>query len=104
MSSPASPLLPWRKPYTDPFVVLRLYGSVRAAPQRPECSYALGLEGGAMTTIFTSEQRQLQDRFDTRRLADRIEELLVTDTIGERERRFIEARDMFFLASCDAEG
>jgi predicted pyridoxine 5'-phosphate oxidase superfamily flavin-nucleotide-binding protein len=57
-----------------------------------------------MTTMYTAEQRQLQDRFDTRRLADRIEELLVKDTISDRERAFIEARDMFFLASCDADG
>src|SRR5438270_10835201 len=57
-----------------------------------------------MHTIFTTEQGELQDRFDTRRLADRIEELLVKDTISDRERAFIEARDMFFLASCDTDG
>src|SRR3954471_22570553 len=54
--------------------------------------------------MYTDEQRQLQDRFDTRRLADRIDELLVQDTIGEREKAFIERRDMFFLATCDADG
>ena len=54
--------------------------------------------------MYTDEQRQLQDRFDTRRLADRIDELLVKDTIGEREAAFIERRDMFFLATCDADG
>ena len=48
--------------------------------------------------------RSLQDRFDTRALADRIDELLVKDTIGEGERAFIEDRDMFFLATADAEG
>ena len=54
--------------------------------------------------MFHDEHRELQDRFDTRRLADRLEELVVVDTIGERERAFIEARDMFFLATCDADG
>jgi uncharacterized protein len=48
--------------------------------------------------------RRLQDRFDTRRLADRIDERLVRDTIDDDDRAFIEARDMFFLATADEEG
>jgi hypothetical protein len=48
-------------------------------------------------------QRALQDRFDTRRLADRLAEA-TSDHIGDAERRFIEARDMFFLATADADG
>lgn len=48
-------------------------------------------------------QRALQDRFDTRRLADRLDEA-TTDLIGEPYRRFIESRDMFFLATVDGEG
>jgi len=53
---------------------------------------------------FHDGSRSLQDRFDTRALADRIDELLVHDTIDEGDRAFIEARDMFFLATADAEG
>jgi predicted pyridoxine 5'-phosphate oxidase superfamily flavin-nucleotide-binding protein len=48
--------------------------------------------------------RRLQDRFDTRRLADRIDEKLVRDTIDDDDRAFIEARDMFFLATADEHG
>ncbi len=48
-------------------------------------------------------QRQLQDRFDTRRLADRLDEA-TTDKIGDAHRQFIESRDMFFLATADADG
>jgi hypothetical protein len=48
-------------------------------------------------------QRQLQDRFDTRRLADRLDEA-TSDMIGDAHRAFIEARDMFFLATVDAGG
>lgn len=48
-------------------------------------------------------QRDLQDRFDTRRLADRLDEA-TTDLIGEPYRAFIESRDMFFLATVDADG
>src|SRR6186997_2721490 len=49
--------------------------------------------------------RQLQDRFDTRRLADRLDEKFVSrGFIDDDDRAFIEARDMFFLATADAEG
>ena len=48
--------------------------------------------------------RQLQDRFDTRRLADRIEERIVHDRIDDDDRAFIEARDMFFIATVDEDG
>ena len=57
-----------------------------------------------MAQGFHDGSRTLQDRFDTRDLADRIDELLVSDTIGDGDRAFIEARDMFFLATADAEG
>jgi predicted pyridoxine 5'-phosphate oxidase superfamily flavin-nucleotide-binding protein len=48
--------------------------------------------------------RSLQDRYDTRRLADRLDERLVRDRIDDDDRAFIEARDMFFVATADAEG
>ncbi|MEO5662902.1 MAG: pyridoxamine 5'-phosphate oxidase family protein [Nocardioides sp.] len=57
-----------------------------------------------MASGFHDGSRTLQDAFDTRALADRIDGLLVEDTIDEGGRAFIEARDMFFLATADAEG
>ena len=48
---------------------------------------------------FHDGSRSLQDRFDTRALADRIDHLLVTDSISDGDQAFIEARDMFFLAT-----
>jgi uncharacterized protein len=54
--------------------------------------------------LYNEGNRRLQDRFDTRRLADRIDERLVRDTIDDDDRAFIEARDMFFIATADAEG
>jgi predicted pyridoxine 5'-phosphate oxidase superfamily flavin-nucleotide-binding protein len=48
--------------------------------------------------------RELQGKFDTTRLADRIDDLLVHDAFTPDDRSFIEARDMFFLATADAEG
>ena len=47
--------------------------------------------------------RQFQDRFDTRRLADHLTGR-VTETIGESQKEFIEKADMFFLATCDHRG
>ena len=46
---------------------------------------------------------QLQERFDTRRLADRLKER-VTDTIGDEARAIIQEARMFFLATCDDRG
>lgn len=57
-----------------------------------------------MPAGFGDGSRALQDRFDTRRLADRIDDLLVKDTITPEQKAFIEARDMFFLATADEHG
>jgi predicted pyridoxine 5'-phosphate oxidase superfamily flavin-nucleotide-binding protein len=57
-----------------------------------------------MVDFYHDASRVLQDRFDTRRLADRIEQRLVTHTIGEADKAFIESMDMFFLATSDAVG
>jgi uncharacterized protein len=54
--------------------------------------------------FYHDDSRRLQDRFDTRRLADRIVQRLVVDRIGDADRSFIEARDMFFLATVGADG
>ena len=55
-------------------------------------------------SIYHDASRRWQDRFDTRRLADRIEEVKVQETIDDGDRAFIEARDMFFLATADEDG
>jgi len=48
--------------------------------------------------------RRLQDRFDTRRLADRLDEKLGRTAFTAQDRAFIESRQLFFLATSDAEG
>ena len=53
---------------------------------------------------YHSGSRELQDRFDTRRLADRLEERNGRDHFEPEDARFIERMDMFFLATADAEG
>jgi predicted pyridoxine 5'-phosphate oxidase superfamily flavin-nucleotide-binding protein len=54
--------------------------------------------------LYHEASRSLQDRFDTRRLADRIEDRIVRDEIDADDRAFIEARDMFFIATTDEDG
>ena len=54
--------------------------------------------------VYHDGSRRLQDRFDTRRLADRMEEVIVHDVFTDAERAFIESRAMFFLATADAQG
>src|SRR3954451_6287230 len=57
-----------------------------------------------MDGFYGEAQRRLQERFDTTRLADRIEERLVRSWIDDGDRAFIERCDMLFLATADAEG
>jgi predicted pyridoxine 5'-phosphate oxidase superfamily flavin-nucleotide-binding protein len=54
--------------------------------------------------MFHDGSRELQERFDTTRIAKRIEDLLVRDTIERDQRAFIEDADMFFLATADELG
>ena len=55
-------------------------------------------------SLFNDGSRSYQDRFDTRRLADRIDERLVRDWIDDDDRAFIERCDMLFIATADADG
>jgi uncharacterized protein len=58
-----------------------------------------------VSDLYHEASRRLQDRYDTRRLADRLEERYFDDAIiGPSDREFIERMDMFFLATADAEG
>src|SRR4051812_36732837 len=60
--------------------------------------------GLAMPGTFHDGQRQLQDRFDTRRLADHLNEQLNRPMLNAKQRAFVESADMFFLATADDHG
>ena len=61
--------------------------------------------GPVAESPYHDGSRRLQDRFDTRRLADRLDERFVSrGTIGDEDRAFIERCDMFFLATADRHG
>lgn len=57
-----------------------------------------------MSKIYNWGSRQLQDQFDSRRIADRLEQRTVHNTFTDEDRAFIECSPMFFLATADAEG
>ena len=57
-----------------------------------------------MSDYYSDTHRNLHDEFDSRRLADTIEERMVSSELGEREIRFITTADMFFLSTLDKRG
>ena len=57
-----------------------------------------------MSEIYSTEHRALQKSFDTTRLADRVDELVVRQELAGDQKAFIESRDMFFLTSIDHRG
>jgi uncharacterized protein len=54
-------------------------------------------------TFYGPQHRALQDRFETRPLADRLG-LIAANEIDDERRAFIESRDLFFLSTVDHEG
>ncbi len=56
------------------------------------------------TSFYGDAQRALQDRFDTRQLADVHQLSIVAPGIDEDRKAFIESRDFFFLSSVGADG
>lgn len=57
-----------------------------------------------MSRLFGPEHRALQDHFESRPMADRIEQIGNKPEVDDVARAFIESRDMFFLSSVDHQG
>ncbi|MEQ1559070.1 MAG: pyridoxamine 5'-phosphate oxidase family protein [Methyloglobulus sp.] len=57
-----------------------------------------------MSDIYHAGNRELQDHFDSRKLADRVNDIIVHDRISDEERTFIESRDLFFISTVDDQG
>ncbi len=58
----------------------------------------------ADSALYHEGSRRLQDTFETRRLADRLEEVIKHGAFTDADRAFIESRALFFLATADADG
>lgn len=56
------------------------------------------------SNLYSEGSRQLQDRFDTRRIADRLEKVDLLEEFTDVHRAIIEAAPMFFLATTDDQG
>lgn len=54
--------------------------------------------------LYGHGARTLQDRFDARRLADRLASITVTDALDERQIAFLQRATYFFLATTDGDG
>jgi predicted pyridoxine 5'-phosphate oxidase superfamily flavin-nucleotide-binding protein len=54
--------------------------------------------------MYHERSRELQDRFDSRRIADRLAELLLRSAFSDEDRAFIGKQSFFFLATADADG
>jgi uncharacterized protein len=57
-----------------------------------------------MSILYHDGNRGLQDQFDSRRIADRLEEKLTRTAFSADDKAFIENAIYFFLATADAEG
>ncbi len=55
-------------------------------------------------TMYHAGNRELQDRFDSTQLADRLVEHLWRDRFKDEDKAFIESVGFFFLATADSEG
>lgn len=57
-----------------------------------------------VSLLFHEGNRTLQDQFDSRRIADRLEQVTLRRQFSEEDRAFIEGAEFFFLATADADG
>lgn len=57
-----------------------------------------------MSELYGDRHRALQDQFQTRKLADRIEQTIVSDQLSDQGKAFVASRDMFFLSTIDHQG
>jgi uncharacterized protein len=58
----------------------------------------------ADSIMYHDGNRRLQDRFESRRISDRLEEKLTRTQFSSEDKAFIESLPYFFLATADARG
>jgi predicted pyridoxine 5'-phosphate oxidase superfamily flavin-nucleotide-binding protein len=57
-----------------------------------------------MASLYSAEHRELQEEFNTTKLAELLDNGWIHEKIAEDEKQFIGTRDMFFLSTVDPEG
>jgi predicted pyridoxine 5'-phosphate oxidase superfamily flavin-nucleotide-binding protein len=58
----------------------------------------------AQSILYHDGNRRLQDEFDSRRIADRLEQVTTRTAFTASDKAFIEKAILFFFATADAEG
>ncbi len=54
-----------------------------------------------MKKLYSNSHRELQDKFDSRKMADKLNNIIVKDKFDKDAIDFIKTRDMFFLSTID---
>jgi hypothetical protein len=54
-----------------------------------------------MSTFYGEQHRALQDKFETRKMADLMEQAIIKTALDEMDKQFVATRDMFFLSTID---
>src|SRR5881394_2446451 len=62
------------------------------------------LGGSVSIARYHDGQRRLQEAFDTRRIADRLDQVTYARQLSDGQRAWIEASEMFFLATVGPDG
>ncbi len=57
-----------------------------------------------MSEIYGDKHRSLQAQFETRKMADRLEEMIIKHELDDMDQAFVASRDMFFLSTIDHQG
>ena len=52
-------------------------------------------------SLYGEKHRALQDQFESRQLADVVEQTIVKTALDDMDRQFVSTRDMFFLSTVD---
>ena len=57
-----------------------------------------------MASLYSAQHRELQEEFNTTKLADLLDNGWIHEKISDDEKNFINTRDMFFLSTVDPNG
>ncbi len=57
-----------------------------------------------MSSFYGDQHRALQDKFETRKMADLMEQAIFKTALDDMDKQFVSTRDMFFLSTLDHQG
>lgn len=78
-------------------------GKIEAVTTAPDFT-SLSADNGEHADFYSDSHRRMQDRFATRKLADRLEAVLIHDRLSAVDAAYITRQNMVFVATADAYG